>query len=430
MRIPFLFFLFLFAACILQAQQLSKVERKIADAVHQQYPTTLDLLENLVNINSGTMNVEGVRNSGELLRPAFEKMGFAVHWVRFPDSVKTAGHMVAHRKGKRGKKILLLAHLDTVFEPDMPSNPYRLLTDSTVTGQGVLDDKGGVIAILAALQALDQAGVLDEVTLTAYLTGDEEVGGIPSEITRADMIEQAKAHDVALSFEGGELGKITSSRRGADTWRLFVKGTQAHSSGVFSERGGYGAIYEAVRILDAFRTSLSKERYLTFNPGIFAGGTTLIDSVDNVKVYGKDNIIAADATVMGDLRFLGEQQRYEAREKMKAIVEKGNLQGTSAEISFYDGIPSMEPTDANAALLVEINKVNMAMGLGPVKANDPMERGAGDISFIADHIPCLDGLGPSGKGSHAPGETMNIKQFPVLIQRGGILIYRLGLAKK
>lgn len=388
-------------------------------------PETFALLEQLVNINSGTMNKQGVRESGELVRIALDKIGFTTAWVAMPDSIKTAGHLTAYRKGRKGKKVLALAHLDTVFEPDMPSNPYTVLNDSTATGQGIVDDKGGVMVLLAALQALDQLGLLKDAGITVYLTGDEELGGLPSTITRADMIEKAKLHDAALSFEAGAINKIVTSRRGADTWKLNVYGNQAHSSGIFGEKAGYGAIYEVARIIDSFRVALSGEPYLTFSPGVMAGGTTLIDSVDNVKVYGKDNIIASKATVLGDLRFLGEQQRKEARIKMSNIVYYNNLAGTKADISFQDGIPSMAPSEGNNVLLGEINKVNLSMNLEPVIANLPMERGAGDISFIADYVSCLDGLGPSGKGSHAPGETINTKQLPVLIQRAAIFIYRL-----
>ncbi|MFT3702654.1 MAG: M20/M25/M40 family metallo-hydrolase [Agriterribacter sp.] len=388
-------------------------------------PETFTLLTELVNVNSGTMNKEGVRKSGELVRTALEKIGFTTEWIVMPDSVKTAGHLSASHKGKKGKKVLALAHLDTVFEPDMPSNPFAMLNDSTATGQGILDDKGGVIVLLAALQALHENGLLNDAAITVYLTGDEELGGIPVDVTRKDMIEKAKQHDVALSFEAGAINKVVTSRRGADTWKLNVSGMQAHSSGIFGEKAGYGAIYEAARILDSFRVALSTEPYLTFSPGLIAGGTTLIDSTDNVKVYGKDNIVASKATVLGDLRFLGEKQRREARVKMNSIVTNNNLAGTHAAIVFQDGIPSMAPTAGNNALLTEINKVNLAMGLDSVTANQPMERGAGDISFIADYISCMDGLGPNGKGSHAPGEVINTKQLPVLIQRAAIFIYRL-----
>ena len=388
-------------------------------------PQTISLLEKLVNINSGSMNVAGVHASGELVRAELDKLGFATQWITMPDSVKNAGHLVATIKGKKGKKLLLLGHLDTVFEPDMPPNPYRVIDDSTATGQGILDDKGGVVVMLAALQAMAKAGTLKDNTITVYLTGDEELGGIPVNATRSDMIERAKQHDIALNFEAGTLDKVTTGRRGADTYILKTYGKQAHSSGVFSERGGYGAVYEATRILDSFRTVIPQIPYLTSNPGTIAGGTTLIDSSDHFTVYGKDNIIASSAAVLGDLRFLGEQQRRDARILLKAIVDSSHLPGTNAEILFLDGIPSMEPTPANKQLAAMFGQVNADMNLGPLTELDPMLRGAGDISFIASYVSSLDGMGASGKGSHAPGETINIKELPLLIQRAGIYMYRL-----
>ncbi|MBL7762511.1 MAG: M20/M25/M40 family metallo-hydrolase [Chitinophagaceae bacterium] len=423
-NILILFSAICFAPAI-NAQRLSKDEKKIIDVINTQMPETLRLLEDFVNINAGTFNTEGVRKGGNLLKDEFDKMGFTTEWIKLPDSIKSAGHLVASRKGKKGKKLLLLAHLDTVFEPDMPSNPFRLLNDSTATGQGVVDDKGGDVVIVAALQALHSLGLLKNVTITTYLTGDEETGGQPAAVTRADVIEKAKLHDLALSFEAGTLNTVCTGRRGADTWNLYVYGIQAHSSGIFGEKAGYGSIYEATRIIDSFRKALSTEKYLTFNPGLIAGGTTLVDSTDNVRVYGKDNIIASKTIALGDVRFLGEKQRREVRVKMKSIVENGNLPGTRAEIVFSDAMPSMEPTEANQQLLAVLNKVNNDMGLGEVTGGDPMKRGAGDIAFIADYITSIDGLGPSGKGSHAPGETINLKELPVLIQRAAIFIYRL-----
>ncbi len=423
-RIYLVFVLFYLAGnCV--AQQLSPVEKKIIESVNSNMPKTFILLENLVNINSGSLNVKGVRESGELVRTELDKLGFITQWISMPDSVKSAGHLVGTIKGQKGKKLLLLAHLDTVFEPDMPANPYRVIDDSTVTGQGVVDDKGGDIVILAALQALSNTGVLKDMSITVYLTGDEELGGSPPEITRADMIERAKTHDVALSFEAGTLDKIITGRRGSDTYTLKTFGKQAHSSGIFSEKVGYGAVYEAARILETFRKTLTSEKFLTSNPGTIAGGTTLIDSSDHMQVYGKDNIIASLATVIGDVRFLSEKQRREARLKMKAIVETRPLPGTRAEIKFEDGIPSMQPTAANKQLAAVFNQVNLDMGFGKVTEVDPMSRGAGDISFIAGNITSLDGLGPSGKGSHAPGETLNTKELPLLIQRAAVFIYRL-----
>lgn len=109
---------------------------------------------------------------------------------------------------------------------------------------------------------------------------------------------------------------------------------------------------------------------------------------------------------------------------MKAIVDR-HLNQTNAEIAFEDGLPSMVPTEGNMALAETLNKLSQDMGLGEVKPGDPGSRGAGDISFVADFVDCLDGLGASGNGAHAPGETINMKEYPELIKRSTLFLYRL-----
>ncbi|MEA5259974.1 M20/M25/M40 family metallo-hydrolase [Arcicella aquatica] len=403
-------------------QQLNKTEKKIAEYIEEQMPQTEALLKKIVNINSGTLNKEGVREVGNILRKEFDDLGFKTEWISLPDSLNRAGHLVAERKGKAGKKLFLIGHLDTVFEKAMTFTPYTYLNDSTVTGQGVNDMKGGDIVLLAALKALHQHGLLENTTLTAYFTGDEESAGRPTSISRKDFIERAQTNDIALAFETAvNLNTVATARRGSSGWKLNVKGVMGHSSTIFSQQSGYGAIYEAARILNEFREKLSTEKYLTFNPGLIMGGSEIND---NKETIGKDNIISPRVMVSGDLRFLTESQKENARVKMKEIVSH-SLNKTKAEITFSDGIPAMEPTSANENLLAVISKVSLDLGLGEVKAGDPGSRGAGDISYIAKYMACLDGLGASGKGAHAPGETMNMKEFPKLVQRTAILIYRL-----
>jgi glutamate carboxypeptidase len=276
--------------------------------------------------------------------------------------------------------------------------------------------------LLAALKALNDNGLLENTSLTTYFTGDEESAGKPTSISRKDFIERAKKCDIALAFETAiGLNTVATARRGASGWKLNVKGIMGHSSTVFSQQAGYGAIYEAARILNEFREQMSQEKYLTFNPGLIVGGSEIND---NKEAIGKDNIISPRVTVTGDLRFLTETQKENARAKMREIVAK-NLNKTKAEITFQDGIPAMEPTAENEKVLATLNQVSLDLGFGEVKAGDPGSRGAGDISYIAKYVACLDGLGASGKGAHAPGETMNMKEFPKLIQRTAILIYRL-----
>jgi glutamate carboxypeptidase len=411
---------------IVSAQPLTKEEKAILARIDAQMPETLKLLEEMVNINSGTLNVSGVRKVGDLLDKAFQQAGFQTTWVSLPDSLRRAGHLVATRKGSKGRKLFLIGHLDTVFEPDMPANPYRKLNDSTVTGQGVNDMKGGDVIMLAAVRALNDLGLLKDATITAYFTGDEEKAGLPISVSRSDFIERAKQHEVALGFEGATaLDIVAVARRGSSSWTLTTIGKQSHSSGVFSEQVGYGANFEMARILESFRQSLSGVKYLTFHPGLVAGGTELKLATGDVHVFGKTNIVAPSAVAYGDLRYISGRQEDSARQVMRRLVATGNLSQTSATIKFEDGIPAMEPTAGNYALQEKLSALSMAMGYGPTHAGDPGKRGAGDISYVAAYVDCLDGLGASGMGAHAPGETMDLKEFPILLKRAALYIYRL-----
>lgn len=409
------------------SQALSQTEQDIVRYIRAHLPETTQLLKETVDINSGTLNKEGVRKVGAQFRKQFDNMGFTTEWVNLPDSLNRAGHLVAARKGKKGKRLFLIGHLDTVFEPDMPFSPFQMLDDSTATGQGVNDMKGGDVIIVAALQALQAQGLLNNASIVVYFTGDEENAGKPSLVSRHDFIERAKTCDIALAFESAAgLHTVATARRGASDWRLTVTAKTGHSSGVFTQGAGYGAIYEAARIINTFRTELGNEKYLTFNPGVFIAGSEMDFDVKRAagKTIGKTNIISPAAVVTGDLRFLTEQQKENARARMRKIV-LNNLNGANASIVFQDGIPAMEPTAGNEVLVKKLDRLTRDMGIGATQAGDPGSRGAGDISYVARYLDGIDGLGASGKGAHAPGETINMKEFPVLIQRAALLIYRL-----
>jgi glutamate carboxypeptidase len=417
---------------------LNKEEQKIVAYIDANMPRVIELLKESVNINSGTLNTEGVKKVGAIFARELANAGLNTQWISLPDSLMRAGHLVATTKAatiqtttnvakSKGKKLFLIGHLDTVFEPDMPANPFTMLNDTTATGQGVNDTKGGNVVAIIALQALHAQGLLNEAAITVYFTGDEEKSGRPVSVSRKDFIERAKQTDIALGFEGANgLNTIATARRGSSGWRLEVKAKTGHSLGVFTKSAGYGAIYEAARIVNEFRAQLSTEKYLTFNPGVFIGGSEMQYNETTVTgtAIGKTNIISPATVVTGDLRFLTEDQKVNARIKMKKIVAE-NLTGTKATITFSDGIPSMAPTEGNNNILAVIDGVTKDMGLGATIAGDPAGRGAGDISYIAAYVSCVDGLGASGKGAHAPGETINLKELPLLIKRAALTMYRL-----
>ena len=423
------FILFLSLTLSVTAQGLNKTEKKISKIVSTNTPDAIEFLEQVVNINSGSLNLKGVREVGTVFREGFDAIGFKTEWEEMPAEMNRAGHLIATIKGDKGKKLLLIGHLDTVFEENSPFQTFEKLNDSIALAPGGNDMKGGDVMILYALKALYEAGALEGADIQLVFTGDEESTGKPLEISRASLINAAKRADIALGYETSTgFDYATVARRGASGWHLVTEGRRAHSSGVFSERTGAGAIFEMSRILNAFYEQVRGEEFLTFNPGILYGGTFMDydPKTGEAEVFGKTNVVAQKAEVRGGLRFITEDQKERAREAMRAIVGTGNLPQTSAKIEFTDSYPAMPPTAGNLALLEQLSKVSNDLGQGPVEAYDHGRRGAADISFAAAHVEAaLGGLGSMGSGAHTPSETVNLKTFEALTQRTAILIYRL-----
>lgn len=408
------------------AQKLSRTEKKIIAKVHSMDASSIEFLEKVVNINSGTMNLEGVREVGKVFEAAFADIAFTTQWIDMPKEMNRAGHLFAQIEGNRGKRLLLIGHLDTVFEKDSPFQTFQR-KDTMAYAPGGNDMKGGNVIILYALKALHELDLLKNTTIRVALTGDEERTGKPLSISRKDLIESAKKSDIALGFETATgFNNATIARRGASGWKVETAGKRAHSSGVFREGVGAGAIFEMARILHEFYTQVRGEEYLTFNPGNLLGGTFV--DYETLKssgtAFGKTNVVAQQAVVHGGLRFISEEQKQRARNKMSKIVAQ-HLPTTQATVTFTDSYPAMFPTQENEKLLLQLSEVSQALGFGKVEAYDPSRRGAADISFVADYVPGLDGLGSMGSGAHTPNETVNLKTFNALIQRTAIFIYRL-----
>lgn len=408
--------------------RLSPAESRMVETVRSEQDRSIALLERLVNVNSGTMNLAGVEKVGQMMRAELEPLGFDVRWVPMA-AVGRAGHIVATHKGDgKGKRLLLIGHLDTVFEQHSPFQTFVRKGDKA-EGPGAGDDKGGMVVMLAALRAMQAAGTLKAADIEIVLTGDEEDAGSPVETARAALVEAGKRADVALDFEGlvrdggRDMGSI--ARRSSYSWTITATGRTGHSSLIFTPQYGDGAANELARIVTAFRQELP-EPNLTFNVGLIAAGANASIEADGARASasGKTNIIPAIAIARGDFRTLTNDQTLRVRQKMEAIVAR-HAPGTDAKIEFEEGYPSMAPTAGNRAVLASLNGVNRDLGLPEMPELDPLKRGAGDISFVAGDVDGLAGLGPYSTGDHAPGEAVDLPSISTQAQRAAILMSRL-----
>ena len=416
--------LFLLFDAELVTADLTELENRIIAIAERDKESAIALLARTVNINSGTMNHLGVKAVGDIFAEEFQDLGLTTTWHDMSE-VNRAGHLFAETAGESGSRcLLLIGHLDTVFEPDSPFQTFERQGDHA-TGPGVNDMKGGDVVILYALKALKEVGVLDDLNLIVALIGDEEKSGSPKSISRYHLIEASKRCDIALGFEiATSLNAATVARRGSSGWRLDVTGKRAHSAGIFNDEVGSGAIFEAARILNQFHEQLTGEEYLTFNPGVILGGTDVDYDPSRNKggTFGKTNVVAQSVVVHGGLRTISPAQEASARARMKAIAENNHLPKTSAQITFQDGYPSiclLYTSDAAD----ELRSVDLDQG--EVVAFDPGKRGAADVSFVAGYVDVIDGVGAEGNGAHTLDESIDLATLPLLIQRAAILIHRL-----
>ncbi len=421
--------LFSFFSTFVTADQ--DVERQIVQHLDARLDESTVLLKQLVNINSGTMNFAGVKQVGMLLKHQYDALGFTTQWLDGAEFDR-AGHLVATYESishPNAAKILLIGHLDTVFAKDDDFQTITELANNRIAGPGITDMKGGDVIMLAALQALQKQGLLQQLNIKVVMTGDEESSGRPLSLSKQAIIDAAIWADIALGFEDGDsnIATAVTSRRGSVNWTLTVKGKPAHSSQIFTDENGDGAIFEAERILNEFRVQLRHEKLLTFNPGLIAGGTRVTQQGDksNYGVFGKTNVIAKDTLVKGGIRAVSPEQLEQAKAMMQTIVSQ-NLRHTSAILEFQPGYPPMAQTPANLNLLALYSRVSEDLGYGIITAVDPRNAGAADISFAASHVDMsLDGLGLMGSGGHTKDEVADMSSLAKNMKKAAILIYRL-----
>lgn len=417
------------AAFSANGQGLDSNEKRMVEWIDGHAEEAIALLAETVNISSGTMNHAGVRAVGLVMQRELESLGLETEWIDMPESMNRAGHLFGRKLSGSGNRFVLIGHLDTVFEADNAFQAF-VRDGDTGSGPGVDDMKSGNVIIVYALKALQAAGLLNDIPVVVAYTGDEEKSGKPLAVSREHLIEAGQWADIGLGFESAVnfdgSDWATVARRSSSGWLLTVEGKQAHSSGIFSEEDGAGAIFEAARILNAFYEEVRGEEHLTFNAGNIQGGTDVkYDPQQNRgTTFGKTNVIPRKVVVHGGIRAISQEQLDRARAAMKTVVSK-HLPHAHASIEFSDGYPPMFPTEGNRRLMTELSAINDALDRGPMLELDPSMRGAADVSFVAPYVDALAGLGAIGSGGHTPNESLQLSSMPLAIKRAAILIYRL-----
>ena len=316
--------IWLACAVLSMAMMAQSAEQTIVKYLDDHQNDGLALLEKVVNINSGTGNHAGVKKVGDLFKAEFDGLGFTTTWVDGA-AFGRSGHLVAEHAGS-GPKILLIGHLDTVFELDSPFQKFERVDAKTAKGPGIIDMKGGDVIIVAALKALKDAGALAGMNITVVFDGDEEDAGLPHALARKALVDAAQGAAVALGFEDGAADPKTAviARRSATTWKLTTTGMAGHASQIFRDDLGAGALNEAARIVHEFYQKLAGEPLLAFSGGLALGGSgvTLDSSLGSGSANGKTNVIAQRMVVTGDMRTISPEQLVRTQAAMREIVSR------------------------------------------------------------------------------------------------------------
>lgn len=345
-------------------------------------------LRTLTAIDSGTLHKPGVDAVQCWLQERLQAMGFQVERIA---QVHLGDNLFARREGEGGKRILLLGHADTVFPVGTAAQRPMQIDGNLVRGPGVCDMKGGLLAGIYAVRALDALGFRKYDALQFLIVSDEEIHDRRS----IPLIRQvAKASDVAFTLEAARAnGDIVTARKTALWCTVHVRGKAAHA-GVEPEKGRNA-------ILALIRHLLEIDKLNGFRPGITV-------NIGRIEGGTQPNVVAEEARAELDLRAWRNAEIREALDAIRAQLARPTLEGTTAtlDVNLESAMPAMEHTPAVAALETLAQQIAQRLGFTVKGASTG---GASDASFVAaEGVPVLDGLGPIGGLDHSPDEYIEL----------------------
>jgi glutamate carboxypeptidase len=389
------------------AQARVEVLRELAARRYDDY---VEALEELVNIDSGSFTPEGVNRVADLCEARFRAHGWSVERIphRPAEGEPQLGDLLIGRlEGPGGPRVLMIGHMDTVFDPGtVAERPFRI-ADGRATGPGVSDMKGGLLLGFVAVEVLQEAGFGGFGSITYVNNPDEEIG---SPFSRSFIAELAREADVALVLENGrENGDVVSARKGVSDYRIEIVGRAAHA-GVEPERGR-SAILEAAHKTIALQALNGRWPGVTVNVGVIHGGT-------------RTNVVPERCVLEVDVRSPQEETLRAAEEEVERIASEHTVPDVTARAVGRAWHRPMEKKEGGARLAALAAAVAADLGF---ELHDAATGGASDANTTAAAgVPTLDGLGPVGGDDHGPREWIDLSSVVPRIALLAGLVSRLG----
>jgi glutamate carboxypeptidase len=372
------------------AAEAGKPDRALLAKAEQARPDALKLLERLVNIDSGTFNGAGLDRVGAIAQEELQRLGAKVE--TFPATPSMSRNIQATLTGTGKGRILLVAHMDTVF-PDgaAAARPFRI-EGTRAYGPGIMDDKGGIVVALAALKVLKQSGDTGYAKITLLLNTNEETG---SQGTRALMDKLAHEHDVALNLEPGRPADgLVVVRKGSGEIELEVSGKAAHA-GVAPDAGRNAAMEAAHQVLQLSRLADAAKQ------------TTVNFTV--IKAGERTNVIPDRAIAQADVRVAVPEEFDRVEQDLARISATHLIPDTTVSARLRRGFPPMPKSPVTDAVAAKAQAVYGELGR---KLTLESSGGAADSSLtFATGVPTIDGLGIVGGGIHTPEEYAEVESI-------------------
>lgn len=390
------------------ASKPAQKDMRVWAAAEKARQDQLKLLEEMVNIDSGTGDVEGGLKLTAVLVPRLQALGMTVETVP-AEQPGLADNLVATVSGTGKGRILMIAHLDTVFGPGTAAKrPFRIAGDRA-TGPGVADDKGSIVEGIYALQILRDLGFKDFGKITFLIDSSEEGGSLG---TRKLIDRLLKDADVELNLEPGAApDAVTVWRKGSSVIEIKVKGRAAHAG--VAPQDGRNAAEELIHQLQAIQQFPKT-----------GDGTTL--NLTLMKAGARYNVIPDQASAALNLRVRERSEADQVLQALEASARSPAVPGTTVTVTNHGPFPPLSNNAATDALADQAEAIYRTLGMQLGRAGNG---GASESSLAFDAgVPTLDGLGPVGGGFHTDDEYVELKSLTPRLYLLTKLIMELGKA--